>query len=209
MVFTYGTGFYGKIATHNNQWIETKFFHIMFVPLFPIGSMYVTASEFKRRGGLDIDTNSKSVVATYARLFSFIAAAIAFFSAFTNNFNFLYHMALAILLAGIWVYFCFFYGKARKNDLLLRDKVGSITGFYALPHYFDHSFLYSRLDAFEKEYKQVYPGNNWQADLMTDDVEITAGRRRILFGIALFNCVVNNSPENDELYIKADALYQL
>ncbi len=181
----------------------------MFIPLFPIGSMYVTASEFKRRGGLDIDTNSKSVLATYARLFTFIAAAITFFIAFTDNLNFIYFMAMAIPFAALWVYFCFFYGKAKKSDLPLRDKVGSITGYYALPHYFDHSFLYLKLDAFEKEYKRIYPDSNWQTDLMSDDVEIADGRKRLLFGIALFNCVINNSPENDELYYKADALYQL
>jgi len=208
MVFTYGTGFYGKINTYNDQWIETKFFHIVFIPLIPLSSMYVTSSEYKRRGGINMELNSRSVLAAYARLFTFIAAAIALYVALAESYTISFlGLSIAFTCAILWVYFCFYYASAKEADFPLRDKVGSITGFYALPHYFDHSFLYLNLETFEKQYQQLYPGNNWKDDLTTGNIE--PEKSRLLFAIALFNCMVNNTPEDDELYAKADGVYVL
>jgi hypothetical protein len=211
MIFFFGSAFYGKVGTYNDQWIETKFFHFMFIPLFPVSSIYVTGSDFRSRSGLDIGTNGKSIRATYARLFTAAIAVITFYlgflpDIFDTNFKLLM-LTTSVTTAVLWVYFCFFYGKAKKSEYPMRDKVGSITGFYALPHMFDHAYLFMKFEDFEKKYRILYPGDNWKADLMTGGVN--PERYQMLYALALFNFMVDDEPENDTFYAKADALYEI
>lgn len=213
MLVAFGSGFYGKIANYQEQWIETKFFHVMFIPLFPVGSMFVTDSGFRQRSGVDIPTHTTSVLAVYARLFTGLLAAFMLYDVFSQYGTGFFYDArylsyiITLFAVGGWIYFCFIFGKASPDDIQMRKKVNSITGMYALPHWLDHSYLWTMLDAFEKRYKEKYPDSNWKEDL--NKLNLNNDQCRNLFGIALFNCMVNNLPENDELYIKADSLYQL
>jgi hypothetical protein len=214
MFITFGTGFYGKVASHQAHWIESKFFHIMFVPIFPVGSMYVTHSEFRKRGGVDIPTHSKSVLATYLRLFSGMFAAFMLYDIFGEygsgvfyGHSFVFRCVLALLSVSLWVYCCFFFAKASVADKQMRDKVQSVSGMYALPHWLEHSFLWTMLEVYEKRYAEKYPGRDWKKDV--EIANLDADQRRNIYAIALFNCMINNLPENDELYIKADILYSL
>jgi hypothetical protein len=214
MLITFGTGFYGRIASHEGHWIESKFFHIMFVPIFPVGSMYVTDSEFRKRAGVDIPTQGKSVLATYLRLFSGMFAAFMLYDIFGDygsvvfyEHSFLFRCVLALLSIVLWVYLCFFFGKASAADKQMRNKVQSVSGMYALPHWLDYSFLRQMLEVYENRYAEKYPGRNWKKDV--EIANLDTDQRRNIYAIALFNCMVNNLPENDELYAKADELYQL
>ncbi|MEO6976993.1 MAG: hypothetical protein ABI113_01400 [Mucilaginibacter sp.] len=215
MIITFGTRFYGKVAEHNGQWIESKFFSVMFIPIFPLSSIYVTRSEFNKRAGFNMDLNNTSVGAAYGRLLSFIMAAIFLFLSYAawensgysdNKTGIVLFPVLAVACAALWVYFCFFYGKATLADIAMRNKVGFLTGFYALPHWFEYYQLTGFLKSFQDTYKLAYPDSDWKADLSGD--RVPGEKHKLLFGIALFNCMVNNLPENDELYARADALYQ-
>lgn len=216
MIITFGTRFYGKVAEHNGQWIESKFFSVMFIPIIPVSSMYVTKSEFNKRMGFNMDLNNMSVTATYGRLLSFIGAAFCLYAGNGVWQNFYgsdgdhirtFFSVLAVACAALWVYFFFFYGKPKPADAVMRNKVGLLTGFYALPHWFEYYQLTSYLKAFQDKYKLMYPDGDWKADLAGNNVP--EEKHKLLFGIALFNCMVNNLPENDELYAKADTLYQV
>jgi hypothetical protein len=217
MVITYGTGFFGRRAKLNNQWVETKFFTIMFIPIFPTGSIFVTASKFRNRQGFDINLDKKSVIATYCRLFTFLLAAWFFYIPFGGIYYyntgeearkaFLQFMFLGSSFAAAWVYFCFYYGRATTNDIAIRTKIGSVTGIFAMPHWFDYAELKHRLHDFELHYKNKFPDSNWKEDLMGKHVP--QPKRPILFALALFNCMVYDIPANDELYAKADSLYNL
>jgi len=213
MFITYGTGFFGKVAKVNNQWVETKFFTLMFLPIFPLGSMFVTGSEFRKRKGFDIATDKKSIIATYARLFTFIIAGWFFFSGYALE-NFYYAQttqytcyAIGCAFAALWIYFSFYFGKATEADALFRNKVGSITGIYAMPHWFEHYQLKNMLNTFASEYKRKYPDTDWKLDLENDNV--ADEKHSILYGLALFNCMVYDIPDNDKLYQIADGLYSL
>jgi hypothetical protein len=61
------------------------------------------------------------------------------------------------------------------------------------------------LGALELKYKQKYPDSDWKTDLQS--AEIDRHKHMLLFGLALFNCMVYDLPENDELYAKADRLF--
>jgi hypothetical protein len=204
MLITFGTGFYGKVATVNNQWIETKFFSVMFVPLFPLGSMLVTSSEFRRRRGIDIEMSTTSVIAAYARLFTIIIAAVFIFLAFTASSysttlsESMAYGILAFVSTAACLYFFFYYGKANGDDLIIRSKVGSITGVYALPHWLEISFIDRMLKKFEATYTDHYPEHDWKTDLKDNSFE--SGAEALLYGLALFNCIIYDRPENDELY---------
>jgi uncharacterized membrane protein YuzA (DUF378 family) len=215
MFITFGTRFYGKVANVNGQWVETKFFSVMFLPIFPLMSFYVTGSEYNKRRGFDIAMHKTSVIAAYSRLIFFILSGWMLFLAyvsFTNYFggsksSAIIYVILGLAFAAAWVYFCFYYGKATLADMETRNKVGSVTGFYALPHWFDYPQLRNMLKSFQLDYKQKFPDSNWKADLMEDKVD--PEKRELLFAIALFNCMVYDLPENDELYARADSVYAL
>lgn len=212
MFITFGTNFYGKVATVKGHWIETKFFTVMFVPIFPLNSMYVTGSEFRKRSGFTIALNNKSIIAVYSRLLSFIIAGWFLFWAYESATSYYGEAAgavksliLGLLFAAAWVYFAFYYGKATEADIAMRTKVGSVTGLYALPHWFDYPELRNMLGGFQLQYKTKYPDGDWKADLNNDNP--APEKYKLLYALALFNCMAYNLPENDELYAKADALY--
>lgn len=212
MVIVFGTRFCGKIAQHNGHWIESKFFSIMFVPLFPVGSMFVTGSSFRERQGFSINVNKKSVIAVYARLFSMFFAGYFLFCAYADFLDrhtdwltvFAMHLLLGLLFAALCIYFYFFFGKATDEDIVLRNKMGHLTGYYILPHLFDYGQLRNMLGSLELTYKQKYPDTNWKDDLKNGSIE--PQKYMLLFGLALFNCMVYDIPENDELFAIADQL---
>jgi len=215
MVIAYGTGFYGKVATLNNQWIETKFFHVLYVPIFPISSILVTSSGWRTRSGINIANHKKSIIATYARTVTLLIAAWTLYITFWGHSYyvtpqdarnaFIMHLVIALIFASAAIYFFFFYSKATADEITARNKMGSITNIYGLPHWFEYPYLMDKLRGFLLEYKNKYPDRDWKADLRAGHVE--KEKRPLLYAIALFNCMVYDLPENDELYAKADGIY--
>jgi hypothetical protein len=213
MIILFGTRFCGKIAMVNNQWVESKFFSVMFVPIFPVGSMFVTDSEFRKRRGFQMGVNSQSVKAVYGRVLSLIFAgwflflACDAFSSYGSQIkNMITYLLVGVIFGALCVYFYFYYGKATTNDISLRIKMGHLTGYYALPNWFDYGQLRNMLGNLELDYKKKYPGGNWKDDLQSDAID--PDKHLMLFGLALFNCMVYDLPENDTLYARADQLYQ-
>ena len=214
MLITFGTRFCGKVATVNDQWIESKFFSIMFIPIFPLGSMFVTGSEFRSREGFNIGVSALSVKAVYGRMLSMGLAAWFLFLGFDgfrgyggSQANAFTYLLLGALMSALCVYFYLYYGKASLDDVLLRNKMGRLTGYYALPHWFDYSTQRNMLGSLELQYQKKFPNDNWKADLR--DGTADAGKYQLLFGLALFNCIVYDLPENDELFARADEQFVL
>lgn len=213
MRIVFGTGFYGKVGKLNNQWIETKFVHLFFVPIFPTGSMLVTNSEFRKRRGLQLPTNKKSVISVYASMFTFLMGVFFWFSLTDTYYEtveaarwgHIWGWAKLILCAAAWVYFFFFYGKATKEEIAVRTKVGQSMGYYAKPEWFDYAESKSILTTLSINYMSRYPGQDWKTDLKNGTSDLQ--QQRLLFALALFNCMVYDVPENDELYFKADQLF--
>jgi hypothetical protein len=202
----FGTGFYGKIEDYKNHRIETKFFHIFFIPLFPTSSMYVTSSTFRERTGLELALHTKSIKAAYGRFFTFLIAGFFLFWTYQNGIqNFLTESIFGFSMAGLWIYLYFFYGKSTNEEMEIRDKIASCTGMYALPHWFSFNQAGSRLKFFSDIYKERYPNGDWKADLRNNHGDHE--KLKLLYAIALFNCMIYDTLENEELYYKADILY--
>jgi len=74
MIVIYGTRFYGQVDGHAGQHQLTKFFHIYYVPLVPVGTMWVTRSVAGGYNGHAVRRSGRSILAGYARVWGPIAA---------------------------------------------------------------------------------------------------------------------------------------
>ncbi|WP_207422647.1 hypothetical protein [Desertivirga brevis] len=160
MRIVFGTAFYGKIASLSRQWIETKFFHVWFIPLFPISSILVTSKEFNSRGGIELPLSRKSVCATYMRLVTLLfvlwyaAQVTGIFSLYYYSTReeaqvaYLWLCGKTLLSIAACIYLFFFFGKTTPEEALIREKVGRVTGIYALPEWFDFITAKDKLRTF-------------------------------------------------------------
>jgi hypothetical protein len=212
MIILFGMTFLGKVDKIEKQWIETSFFYL-FIPLFPISSMLVTSSEFRKRQGMKVALNTKSVIAGYARVYLFLLSAYMIWVNWMiaeNNFGpfsirFDSYFFLTLIVVSSWIYFMFFFGRAKEADIRVRKKIATCTGLYALPEWFDLDESDRYLKTFLNRYQQMYPDSNWKEDLQSGNHP--EKKHQHLYGIALFNCMTFGSDEDAELYYKADGIY--
>jgi hypothetical protein len=212
MIILFGTAFLGKVDKIEKQWVETSFFYL-FVPLFPVSSMLVTSSEFRRRQGMKIALNTRSVIAAYARIYLFLLSAYMIwmnwfiasnrFGSFAIRYDFFFFLTIAVV-AG-WVYFMFFFGRPKEIDVKVRKKIATCTGLYALPEWFDNNEADRFLTSYLNSYRQTYPDADWKKDL--ESAHLPEEKHQHLYAIALFNCMTFGSDEDAELYYKADRIY--
>lgn len=76
MIIVYGTRMYGRIKACGSSFIATRFVHIWYVPLVPIGSVLV----FEGDRGVDAPFNFKSMLAGYLRVWGPIGVILAIIS---------------------------------------------------------------------------------------------------------------------------------
>ena len=74
MIVIYGTRFYGQVDGHEGQRQLTKFFHIYYLPLIPVGTLWVTRDLDRGYNGHAVKMSGRSVVAGYARVWGPLAA---------------------------------------------------------------------------------------------------------------------------------------
>ncbi len=77
MIFIYGTRFYGKVRACGSSFIGTKFFHIWFLPLIPVGSHVVLEESGDGFRGIPTGLHGKSVLAGYLRVWGPVAVVAA------------------------------------------------------------------------------------------------------------------------------------
>ena len=74
MIVIYGTRFYGQVDRHAGQHQLTKFFHIYYVPLVPVGTLWVTRELDPGYSGHAVQMSGRSVLAGYARVWGPVVA---------------------------------------------------------------------------------------------------------------------------------------
>lgn len=75
MIVIYGTAFYGQVDGHGGQHQLTKFFHLYYVPLVPVDTLWVTRNLARGYNGHGVQMSGRSVIAGYARVWGPVAAA--------------------------------------------------------------------------------------------------------------------------------------
>jgi hypothetical protein len=74
MIVIYGTRYYGEVDNHAGQRQLTKFLHIYYMPLVPVGTLWVVHDVDGQRRGHAVQMSGRSVVAGYARVWGPVAA---------------------------------------------------------------------------------------------------------------------------------------
>jgi hypothetical protein len=201
-----GTIFLGKVKEVNKQWIETKFF-ILGLPLFPLSSMLVTSSEFRSRQGMPIPLNTTSVIAGYGRLLTFLVGIVLFVFGLSNPENDPFNITLAITgaaLLALWFFLFFKFGKATEEESSVRSKIGNAIGVYAMPNWFDFDTSYNCYKDLEFRYFDRFATKDWKADI--EEGHLSAEKLSIIYPLALFNQMIDQSTESERLLHKAEQM---
>lgn len=79
MIVIYGTRHYGQVDSHDGEYAVTRFAHVYWLPLFPVGSAWITDGTNDDLRGHKVRISGRSIAAGYARVWGPIAtiAAIA------------------------------------------------------------------------------------------------------------------------------------
>jgi hypothetical protein len=80
MIVIYGTRFYGEVNSYGGQRQLTKFFHMYWVPLVPVSTLWVTRDLDDGYSGHAVVMSARSVAAGYARVWGPVAAICAVIS---------------------------------------------------------------------------------------------------------------------------------
>jgi len=102
-----GTRLFGKVQkAPRGQFIATRFVHVLFFPVFPLGSFLVTESHDRGWAGFEIPQNPLSVFVGYLRGLSAWAAvsALIFYLEYLENRSIESLNPLIQVL--IWIWFC-------------------------------------------------------------------------------------------------------
>jgi hypothetical protein len=102
MIVIYGTRFYGEVDSYGGQRQLTKFFHIYYVPLVPVGTLWVTRDADRGYNGHAVQMSGRSVLAGYARVWGPVAAVGALIAGSLGGF--VAALGLLGLMAWTWTW---------------------------------------------------------------------------------------------------------
>lgn len=198
-----GTMFFGAVKKVEGQYIETKFI-VIGIPIAPISSMLVLGSGVRSRQGYEIPLHSTSIIAGYTRIISAVACFTCLVVGWLVKENTALMWGLALLIPAL--YFNLVFGKATQEEIAERAKLGNAIGIYALPEWFEDKATVSRLMRnLAQEYSIQYNVEDWKQEL--DKPDLTNDQLKLLYALAAFNYQLTPTPQNDQLYARADELY--
>jgi hypothetical protein len=102
MIIIFGTRFYGEVGRYGGQRQLTRFFHLYYLPLIPVGTMWVIQDVESGYHGHDVKVNGRSVVAGYARVWGPLVALFTLASGSVGGF--IASGALLALTAWSWTW---------------------------------------------------------------------------------------------------------
>lgn len=145
MVVVYGTRFYGKVAACGPTFLATRFFHIWYLPLVPVGThLVLEESGDGSYRGLPHPLSGKSVFAGYMRVWGPVAtlgALVALAAGFGEPAEDLADLALGVvppaigvvLALGLTVVAWAFVGRLSTEEKQKRAVWALHTGIHADP----------------------------------------------------------------------------
>lgn len=77
MIVIFGTRFYGEVDSHGGESQVTNFFHIYYLPLLPLETLWMTQDVTHGRYGHAVASGVRSVVAGYTRVWGPLLALIS------------------------------------------------------------------------------------------------------------------------------------
>lgn len=128
MIVIYGHRTYGAVDEQGGQYAVTRFAHVYYMPLVPIGSLWMTGDG----RGFEIGVSWKSVAAAYARTWGLLVGTILMFTGFGGSgiVTGLFGLAMLALSIATW----FVWSKRRTEDAKLRGNLNALAfGTYCAP----------------------------------------------------------------------------
>jgi hypothetical protein len=110
----YGQQVYGRVHAHEGEYVETQFFHIDWLPLFPIESYWITRRAGADKQGFPIKLHLRSVAAAYLRVWGLGLSIVAL--ATTGGPGFIAACAFAALCAWSWTWRSLPRSRHRRSD---------------------------------------------------------------------------------------------
>ena len=78
MIIVFGHRGYGRVDEWGGEYAQTRFAHVYYMPIFPVGSQWITVDGQGRPIGLKIGAHGRSIAATYLRLWAPLIALACF-----------------------------------------------------------------------------------------------------------------------------------
>ncbi len=157
----FGLNFAGKVKAVADQAIKTRFFHIFWMPILPLGSMFIMDEDGNDVRGHKIKMNFLSLFLAYPRRYLGLAW-VAFTAGFFFNDWHLESLYFALGFFAVWVVFMFFLGKAGDDEKYERILLGMTTGVFAYPEWLPKKTVKDLLESMEEAWKEDNDGADWR-----------------------------------------------
>lgn len=100
MLVIYGTRFYGEVDSYGGQRQLTRFFHIYYMPLLPVDTLWVTRDLDEGHSGHPVKMSGRSLLAGYTRVWGPVAAIGAFLAGSVSGMV----IAGALVALSVWTW---------------------------------------------------------------------------------------------------------
>jgi hypothetical protein len=200
MILIYGTGTYGKIDLHAGQYAATRFFHLYWMPLFPVSTtVWIQSDEDEHYRGHLTRWSWKSVLSAYARTWGVAVGAILLLSSLDS----LGWSLLSVLLLGASLS-SWRWRSLPSKDVHKRELFASVTGTYCDPDYLRDDMLSSLQQQLESLWEKNFSSQtpNDIARYGTKDPSQAA----LAYSIVRLLASEAENPKRLELLATADAI---
>jgi hypothetical protein len=169
MILIYGTGTYGKIDLCEGQYAATRFFHLYWMPLFPVSStMWIQSDDDEHYRGHLVRWSVKSVLAAYLRTWGLFAGSCLLLSSLVqltsgaDTLAGVTPLLLGLLFVGGAAY-SYAWRSLPKEHANTRALFASVTGTYCDPELLPDNmvaFFRQQLeDLWEKNFSSQTPND--------------------------------------------------
>ncbi len=127
VIVIYGQRAYGAVDEQAGQYAVTKFAHIYYMPLVPVGSVWLT----KPDRGIPTPLNGKSVLSAYARTWGLLAGTLMLVAGLSGA---ILTAVLGVVILGASIATWKLWGKRTSEDAKLRGNLNALAfGTYCPP----------------------------------------------------------------------------
>jgi len=191
----FGTNYAGKIEKLGDQSLKTRFFHIFWLPIIPIGGFFITGVDDEGEElGFEAKMNSISILSAYIRRYLFFAIFVLSIMIYDNGFKDFILIGILAACAIAWIVSMFFLGKLSENHRFDRMLLGLGSGISASPSFFKNDVASKILSGLEENWKEREEGKDWHHAFSSKNTD--SSNIPLLYSIARYSNTVNESKES-------------
>ncbi len=197
----YGTNFYGKIKTVGGQAIKTRFFHLFWLPIIPLGSMFVLGEDDDNVLGFEMKPNVLSVLLAYLRRFMgviILGGIIIFFV--EDDIEAIYVAAGPVVP---WIA-SMILGRANKEEKYERILLGLATTIFGYPEWIPAEKAREIMQVMENQWDEMEKAKDWKQAISSKFA--ATENIPLLFSLARYDHFLNNAP-GTEIIVKEALLW--